>query len=49
MAPKSDTVRAHLMELRARARRALDAQRDATPPRMGGGPGGAASPVATGD
>jgi hypothetical protein len=26
---KSDTVRAHLMEMRARARRALDAQRDA--------------------
>jgi len=47
--PKSDTVRAHLMELRARARRALDAQRDATPPRAAGGPGGAASPVATGE
>jgi len=41
--PKSDTVRAHLMELRARARRALDAQRDATP--HAGGPGGAAAPV----
>jgi hypothetical protein len=33
--PKSDTVRAHLMELRARARRALDAQRDVATPRMG--------------
>jgi hypothetical protein len=44
IAPKSDTVRAHLMELRARARRALDAQRDATPPKTGPG-GGAASPV----
>jgi hypothetical protein len=32
-APKSDTVRAHLMEIRARARRALDAQRDVAPPR----------------
>ncbi len=29
--PKSDTVRAHLMELRARAKRALEAQRDAAP------------------
>ncbi len=42
--PKSDTVRAHLMELRAQARRALEAQRDATPPRTVG-PGGAAAPV----
>ena len=33
--PKSDTVRAHLMELRARSRRALDAQRDAQAPRPG--------------
>jgi len=34
-APKSDTVRAHLMELRARARRALDAQRDVATARGG--------------
>jgi hypothetical protein len=33
--PKSDTVRAHLMELRARSRRALDAQRDAQAQRPG--------------
>jgi hypothetical protein len=46
--PKSDTVRAHLMELRARARRALEAQRDATPPRAAAGPGGAAGPVSGG-
>ena len=35
-APKSDTVRAHLMELRARAKRALEAQRDAAGPRGAG-------------
>jgi len=34
--PKSDTVRAHLMELRARAKRALEAQRDASGPRGAG-------------
>ena len=33
--PKSDTVRAHLMELRARSKRALEAQRDAAAPRAG--------------
>jgi len=33
--PKSDTVRAHLMEIRARARRALEAQRDVAVPRGG--------------
>src|SRR5262249_60479107 len=45
--PKSDTVRAHLMELRARARRALEAQRDATPARAGAA--GNAAPVAGGN
>ena len=35
-APKSDTVRAHLMEIRARAKRALEAQRDAAGPRAMG-------------
>jgi len=34
-APKSDTERAHLMEIRARARRALEAQRDVAAPRGG--------------
>jgi len=34
--PSSDTVRGHLMELRARSRRALDAQRD-VPARAAGG------------
>ena len=35
VAPKTDTVRAHLMELRARAKRALESQRDAAPQRPG--------------
>ncbi len=42
--PMGDYTRAHLLETRARIKRALDAGRQADVSRGGGGPGGSASP-----
>jgi hypothetical protein len=43
-APMGDYTRAHLLEARARIKRALDAGRQADVMRGGGGPGGQATP-----